>query len=134
MPLRKKTLLCVTTLGLISSCQSTVFKTGGGVSPLGIKPDCDNSTHICKTKISEVHQDDPGDTRVRLVYDAPAGVSFTNPARGVEVEAGGAEHHVHVFLTGSQNFECEWFAKKKLFGDNGLAKGYCYVTFTGTAP
>ncbi|ARO29623.1 hypothetical protein NXC14_CH01644 [Rhizobium sp. NXC14] len=63
-------------------------------------------------------------SRLCRATDAPTGVTFTNPTRGVEVETGGAEHDVHVFLAGSQNFECEWYARKKLFADNGSAKGY----------
>jgi len=38
------------------------------------------------------------------------------------VETGGEEHHVHVFLAGSQNFECEWYARKKLFADMARLK------------
>ena len=86
---------------------------------------CDNTARICKTNIVEVHQDHAGDTRYKALYEAPAGVTFTGEPRGVELEAGGADHHVHAYSEGLQHFSCEWYARKRPGGDNGLAKGYC---------
>ncbi|WP_454616505.1 hypothetical protein [Bradyrhizobium cenepequi] len=100
---------------------------------LGAKPTCDNTTHICRTNILEVHQDSVGETRIKILYDAPPGVQFIGHQWGVELEAGGADHHVHAYSEGPGSFSCEWYAKKKFHGDNGLAKGYCEAEFSGTA-
>jgi hypothetical protein len=99
----------------------------------GATPTCDNATHLCKTPIIELHQDSPGDSRLKNSYDAPPGVQFVGRQRGVELEAGGADHHVHAYSDGPNQFSCEWYAKKRVGGDNGLAKGYCEAEFTGTA-
>jgi hypothetical protein len=101
----------------------------------GYKPKCDDRTKLCRTDIKEWHQDDPGAIRVRLTYDAPAGVTFRFPATGVELEAGGKDHHVQIFFDAKNpaHFDCEWYAEKIWFGDNGLAKGYCEIAFSGTA-
>lgn len=100
---------------------------------LGSAPTCDNTTHTCRTHILEVHQDSPGETRAKIYFDAPAGVQFIGHQWGVELEAGGADHHVHAYSEGPGSFSCEWYAKKRYHGDNGLAKGYCEAEFTGTA-
>jgi hypothetical protein len=69
------------------------------------------------------------------VTDAPAGVTFRFPATGVELEAGGKDHHVQFFFDPKNpaHFDCEWYAEKIWFGDNGLAKGYCEIAFSGIA-
>jgi hypothetical protein len=95
-------------------------------------PTCDNTTHICKTLIIEVHRDYAGEKRLKIVFEAPAGVQLIGRQSGVELEAGGADHHVHAYSEGPQAFSCEWYAKKRPFGDNGLAKGYCEAGFSGT--
>jgi hypothetical protein len=94
---------------------------------------CDQATHICRTSTKEVHADRPFDeSRLRLVYGAPPGVTF-GEARGVEVE-GGNVFHVHAFRTSATTIECEWYAKATGWNhDNGLAKGYCEVTYAGFA-
>jgi len=95
-------------------------------------PACDNTTHTCKTIIIEVHQDYVGHKRLKIVFDAPAGVRLIGRPSGVELEAGGADHHVHAHSEGPEAFSCEWYAKKRPFGDNGLAKGYCEAEFSDT--
>ena len=95
-------------------------------------PTCDNTTHTCKTLTLEVHQDHVGKKRLKIVFDAPAGVRFVGGQWSVESEAGDADHHVHAYSEGPEAFSCEWYARKWPFGDNGLAKGYCEAEFSGT--
>lgn len=91
---------------------------------------CDYSTRKCVTPVREVHQNGVGETQLRLTFELPPGLSLTEPVRGVEIEGGGAQHHVQVFIGQDRSkYDCEWFARKRFGGDNGLAKGFCEVSF-----
>lgn len=91
---------------------------------------CDNATRKCVTPVRQVNQDSVGRVQLHLTFLMPSGLLVIEPVRGVEIEGGGAQHHVHVFIGDDRTrFDCEWFARKRLGGDNGLAKGYCEVSF-----
>jgi hypothetical protein len=62
-----------------------------------------------------------------MTFHPPSGVVLVNIKGGVEIEAGGATHYVNAVSAGSNWLECKWHAAKRLWGDNGLAKGYCWV-------
>jgi DNA-binding CsgD family transcriptional regulator len=90
-------------------------------------------THVCKTAINEVHADGCFASRkARYEYQRPPNVVFVAGSdRGHEIEAGGASHGVtSSLINNSTTLVCEWFARAKCGGDNGLAKGFCDVQFT----
>ena len=95
---------------------------------------CDNGSHICKTAIIEEHENSPGGHEGYVIYKAPAGVTFVRPGGATEVEAGGAKHWIEIRNISASEFTCEYYVSKKLGGDNGLEKGFCYIHFTGLAP
>jgi hypothetical protein len=124
------TVMALLVEGLVCTSSSNAADRSG--SSTRSNPTCDNTTHTCKTLIIELHRDYAGQKRLKIVVDAPAGVRLIGRQRGVELEAGGADHHVHAYSEGPEAFSCEWYAKKRPFGNNGLAKGYCEAEFSGT--
>ncbi|MCA1458076.1 hypothetical protein I6F35_33625 [Bradyrhizobium sp. BRP22] len=92
---------------------------------------CD--AQLCYTPIHEVHADS-GELTMTLDYYPPAGKSFVDVKAGVEIEGGGATHYVNAVSAGAGWLRCKWHARKKIGGDNGLAKGYCWVRMADAAP
>jgi hypothetical protein len=83
----------------------------------------------CKTPIYEVHADRPyGETNLELVFHPPSGTALDEPTKNAtEIEGGGATHYVNALGAGPSWLKCKWYARSEL-GDNGLAKGYCYIS------
>jgi hypothetical protein len=95
---------------------------------------CDASK--CYTPTYEIHADVPGPAnKGDLTFTSPRGITFAPSRKGdVETEGGGAKHWVHALGAGPHWLKCEWYAQKKVGGDNGVAKGYCWVAVAKPRP
>lgn len=85
----------------------------------------------CQTPVKEVHADGCGsETDLELVFTPPPNVTFDSSGGhfgGTEIEGSGSTHYVNALGAGPSWLKCKWYAAPKCFGDNGLAKGFCWI-------
>jgi len=94
---------------------------------LNLKLTCDPDQ--CRTPVLEVQEHTGVDANyVEYVFASPPGVAL-DEARitGVEVDGEGATHYVRALAAGPGSLKCKWLAQARPGGDNGLAKGYCWI-------
>lgn len=117
--MRKVLMLPLMLLGLLGS------GTAASAQPLPMN-NCD--LFRCYTPVMEVHSNRCGTSNTYMqVYYPPAGVRLVDVKGEVELEGGGATHYVKAVSGGQSFLKCKWHARKKCRGDNGLAKGYCWI-------
>jgi hypothetical protein len=86
------------------------------------------TSDVCKTDIRELHQDDVGAKDLELIFHPPAGVALDERGKGgIEIEGSGATHYVNALGADKSWLVCKWHAAARPRGDNGLAKGYCWI-------
>ena len=83
----------------------------------------------CGTPVVEVHEDTGVDANyVEYIFAPPAGIALDDARiTGVEVDGDGADHYVRAVAAGPGLLKCKWLAQARRAGDNGLAKGYCWI-------
>lgn len=94
------------------------------------KPLLHCSGNRCQTDTLEVNEQTCiNPNSVEWVYYAPPHWGL-NPAKkgATEIEGSGATHYVNAGPATPTSLDCKWLAQAKCFGDNGLTKGYCWIS------